>query len=83
MATMEEKNRVSTTLPEVYTRWSLTDDLSMLRRFSSLRVLRKDGLWMPLVGGETSGMLSRLGDRVEGRRGARKEGRRGSREEEM
>lgn len=38
---------------------------------------------MPLVGGETSGMLSRLGDRVEGRRGARKEGRRGSREEEM
>ena len=84
MATV--KKTVSTTLPEVKTRLSLTDDLSMLRRFSSLRVLRKEGLWMPLVGGDTSGMLSRLGDRMErGREGGkegRKEGRkRGGRKE--
>ena len=30
---------------------------------------------MPLVGGDTSGMLSRLGDRTEGGREGRKKGR--------
>lgn len=42
------------------TKHLLTDDLSMLRRFSSLRVLWKEGLWLPLLKGETGGILPRL-----------------------
>ena len=45
--------------PPVHTH-SLTEDLSVALMFSSLRVLKSRGLWLPLLEEEMGGMLSRL-----------------------